>query len=100
MKVCPRCRALYGEGGKVCEHCHLKLEPFGQKINQPKNDGDVEDNSEKVLKASIPEAIKLYLELKAGDKLEWKMDGVNGIRFCTVTRKPDVIDGTPKESRE
>lgn len=40
----------------------------------------------KSLRATIPEGIVAYLELENGDKLEWKMDTVNGKRVATVKK--------------
>ncbi len=40
-------------------------------------------------KATIPQAIALYLELENGNKLEWKMDTINGERV-TIVRKVKV----------
>jgi hypothetical protein len=38
------------------------------------------------LRATVPEGIVAFLELKAGDKLEWKMHVVNGERAVIVTK--------------
>jgi len=38
------------------------------------------------LRATVPEGIVAFLELKAGDKLEWKMEIVNEERV-TIVRK-------------
>jgi hypothetical protein len=38
------------------------------------------------LRATVPEGIVAFLELKAGDKLEWKMEIINGERV-TIVRK-------------
>lgn len=40
----------------------------------------------KSLKVTIPEAMVHYLELESGDKLEWKMDAVNGKRVAIVRK--------------
>jgi hypothetical protein len=40
----------------------------------------------KSLRATIPEGIVAFLELEKGDKLEWKMEIINGERV-TVVRK-------------
>lgn len=40
----------------------------------------------KSLRATIPEGIVAYLELENGDKLEWKMEAVNGKRIATVRK--------------
>ena len=82
MKVCPRCKALFGEAGTICFSCELKLELF-----LPANDVDTDTPTEKGLKATIPEGVTAFLDLKAGDKIEWKMDTENGISFCKVRRK-------------
>jgi len=49
----------------------------------------------KSLRATIPEGIVAFLELRAGDKLEWKMKIVNGER-ATVVRKMN----SPKLEKE
>jgi hypothetical protein len=38
------------------------------------------------LRATIPEGIVAFLELKEGDKLNWKMDIVNGERVVQVVK--------------
>lgn len=38
------------------------------------------------LRVTVPEGIVAFLELKAGDKLEWKMEITNGERV-TIVRK-------------
>ena len=38
------------------------------------------------LRATVPEGIVAFLELKAGDKLEWKMEIVNGERVTVVSK--------------
>jgi hypothetical protein len=40
----------------------------------------------KSLRATIPEGIVAYLELKNSDKLEWKMDMVKGKRVVIVSK--------------
>jgi len=40
----------------------------------------------KSLRATVPEGIVAFLELKAGDKLEWKMEVIDGKRV-TMVRK-------------
>lgn len=40
----------------------------------------------KSLRATVPEGIVEYLELKNGDRLEWKMDMINGKRVAIVKR--------------
>lgn len=41
----------------------------------------------KSLRATIPEGIVAFLELKAGEKLDWKMDiGENGERIVIVRK--------------
>lgn len=40
----------------------------------------------KSLRATIPEGIVAYLELKATDKIEWKMQTVRGKRVATIRR--------------
>ena len=38
------------------------------------------------LRATIPEGIVAFLELKAGEKLEWKMEIINGERVVIVRK--------------
>jgi hypothetical protein len=38
------------------------------------------------LRATVPEGIVAFLELRAGDKLEWKMEIVNGKRVAMVRK--------------
>lgn len=40
----------------------------------------------KSLRATIPEGIVAYLDLKATDKLEWKMDVLKGKKVVYITR--------------
>lgn len=40
----------------------------------------------KSIRATIPEGIAVYLELKTGDKLEWKMDNAKGRRVVIVRK--------------
>ena len=40
----------------------------------------------KSLRATIPEGIVAFLELEKGDRLEWKMDIVNGERVVLVRK--------------
>jgi hypothetical protein len=40
----------------------------------------------KSLRATIPEGIVAFLELEKGDKLEWKMDIMNGERMVIVRK--------------
>ncbi len=37
-------------------------------------------------KATIPQAIALYLELENGNKLEWKMEAIKGERVAIVRK--------------
>ena len=39
------------------------------------------------LRATLPQGIVSYLNLKAGDKLEWTMNDRNGERFVMVSKK-------------
>jgi len=39
------------------------------------------------LRATIPEGIVAFLELEAGDKLEWKMEIIGGERVVIVRKK-------------
>jgi len=38
------------------------------------------------LRATVPEGIVAYLDLKSGDKLEWRMDMIKGKRVVTVRK--------------
>jgi hypothetical protein len=38
------------------------------------------------LRATIPEGIVAFLDLKAGEKLEWKMEVINGERAVIVKK--------------
>jgi hypothetical protein len=38
------------------------------------------------LRATVPEGIVAFLELKAGDKLEWKMEIINNKRVAIVRK--------------
>lgn len=40
----------------------------------------------KSLRATVPEGIVAFLNLKEGEKLEWKMDIVNGERVAIVRK--------------
>lgn len=40
----------------------------------------------KSLRATIPEGIVAYLDIRAGDKLEWKMEIINGERVVFVRK--------------
>ena len=40
----------------------------------------------KSLRATVPEGIVAFLDLKEGDKLEWKMDFIKGERVVIVKR--------------
>ncbi len=40
----------------------------------------------KSLRATIPEGIVAYLELENGNKLEWKMDTINGKRVAVIRK--------------
>jgi hypothetical protein len=40
----------------------------------------------KSLRATVPEGIVVFLDLKIGDTLEWRMDIVNGERVATVKK--------------
>ena len=41
------------------------------------------------LRATVPEGIVAFLNLQSGDKLEWKMELIDGVRVAIV-RKLDV----------
>ncbi len=43
------------------------------------------------VRTTVPEGITEFLGIKAGDKLEWKMDTHNNERAAIVTKKPDHI---------
>lgn len=45
----------------------------------------------KSLRATIPEGIVAYLEILAGDKLDWKMEIKNGEKIIIV-KKADLIN--------
>lgn len=38
------------------------------------------------LRATIPEGIVAFLEMKSGDVLDWKMDVVNGERIVIIRK--------------
>ncbi|MFH0896735.1 MAG: AbrB family transcriptional regulator [Candidatus Bathyarchaeota archaeon] len=40
----------------------------------------------KSLRATVPEGIVVFLEIKEGDKLEWKMEVVSGERIAIVRK--------------
>jgi hypothetical protein len=40
----------------------------------------------KSLRATVPEGVAVFLDLKVGDTLEWRMEIVNGERIATVRR--------------
>ena len=40
------------------------------------------------VRTTVPEGITEFLDIKAGDKLEWKMDTHNNERTAIVTKKP------------
>jgi hypothetical protein len=40
----------------------------------------------KSLRATVPEGIVAFLDLKASDKLEWKMEIINGERVVVVRK--------------
>jgi hypothetical protein len=50
----------------------------------------------KGLYATIPEGIKVFLDINSGDKLQWKMDKRNDEEIVIVTKKPN--DTPQKES--
>lgn len=39
------------------------------------------------LRATVPEGIVVFLELEAGNKLEWKMELIDGDRVAVVRKK-------------
>ncbi|GIU71208.1 MAG: hypothetical protein KatS3mg003_0687 [Candidatus Nitrosocaldaceae archaeon] len=46
----------------------------------------------KSLRATVPEGIVEFLDLKAGDKLEWKMEIINGEKVAIVRKvKQDKV---------
>lgn len=40
----------------------------------------------KSLRATVPEGIVAFLDLKSGDKLEWKMEIMDGVRVAVVKK--------------
>ena len=44
----------------------------------------------KSLRATVPEGIVAFLELKAGDKLEWKMEIIDEERVAMVRKMESV----------
>lgn len=52
----------------------------------------------KSLRATVPEGIVVFLELREGDKLEWKMDVQDGERIAIV-RKAKLDDTEESSSR-
>ena len=44
----------------------------------------------KSLRATVPEGIVAFLELEAGDKLEWKMEIIDGERVAMVRKSEQV----------
>jgi hypothetical protein len=43
------------------------------------------------LRATVPEGIVAFLDLKAGDKLEWKMEIIDNRRVAIVRKKGEHI---------
>jgi bifunctional DNA-binding transcriptional regulator/antitoxin component of YhaV-PrlF toxin-antitoxin module len=43
----------------------------------------------KSLRATVPEGVVAFLDLKAGDKLEWKMDIEKNERIVIVKKKKE-----------
>ncbi len=44
----------------------------------------------KSLRATIPEGIVSYLDIQAGDKLEWYMEDLRNERVAVVTKKKKI----------
>ncbi|MGA2572688.1 MAG: AbrB family transcriptional regulator [Candidatus Methanomethylicaceae archaeon] len=42
------------------------------------------------LRATVPEGIVAFLDIHEGDKLEWKMEIIDGERVALVRRKKQV----------
>ncbi len=60
-------------------------DPFKRKQQIVISSG-VEDKSRKTLKADVPEGIVTFLDLKAGNKLQWKMDVIDGERYVILNK--------------
>jgi len=45
----------------------------------------------KSLRVTVPEGIVAYLELRSGDRLDWKMEIINGER-AVIVRKAKATD--------
>jgi len=52
------------------------------------------------LRATVPEGIVAFLELEPGDKLEWKMEIINGERAVIVRKARRFDKGNNKNSRK
>ena len=48
----------------------------------------------KSLRATVPEGIVAFLDIKEGDKLQWRMDIQNNERITIVTKKTLLNKGT------
>lgn len=46
------------------------------------------------VRATVPEGIVAFLDLKVGDKLVWKMDITNTERVAVVTKRIGITDAT------
>lgn len=53
----------------------------------------------KSLRATIPEGMVAFLELEKGDKLEWKMEIINGERVAIVRKTMSADETTRLASR-
>ena len=42
------------------------------------------------LRATVPEGIVAFLDLQAGEKLDWKMETMNGERVVIVKKAPEL----------
>jgi bifunctional DNA-binding transcriptional regulator/antitoxin component of YhaV-PrlF toxin-antitoxin module len=54
----------------------------------------------KSLRATIPEGIVAYLNLQAGDKLEWVMENDKTGERIVVVRKAKALSSFEKQSRK
>jgi hypothetical protein len=53
----------------------------------------------KSLRATVPEGIVAYLELKAGDKLEWRMSSNEDGERITIVRKAKTTKDAQKSTK-
>ena len=50
----------------------------------------------KSVRATVPEGIVAFLDLKVGDKLVWKMEIDDNVRFAVVTKKENDMAKTKR----